>query len=47
MTYANLNRYQPGDKINITRGKKFRNVNAPLFAKPKNGVSNPGCAVSG
>ena len=35
MSNAHLNRYQPGDKINITRGKKFRDVIAPLFVKPK------------
>jgi len=34
LTNAHLTRYQPGDNINITRGKKFRNVIAPLFAKP-------------
>ena len=32
---AHSTRYQPGDNINITQGKKFRDVNVPLFAKPK------------
>jgi len=35
MANDHLNRYQPGDNINITRRKKFRDVIAPLFAKPK------------
>ena len=35
LTNANLNRYKAGDYINVTRGKKFREVIAPLFAKPK------------
>jgi len=35
MANAHLNRHHPGDNINITRGKKFRDVIAPLFAKPK------------
>jgi len=35
LTNAHFNRYQPGDKINITRGKRFHDVIAPLFAKPK------------
>jgi len=35
LTNAHLTRYQIGDNINITRGKKFREVIAPLFAKPK------------
>jgi len=32
---AHLTRYQSGDNINITRGKIFGEVIAPLFAKPK------------
>jgi len=40
-TNAHFNRYQPGDYINIMRGKKFRDAIAPLFAKPKGRVSNP------
>ena len=35
MINTHLNRYQPGDNINITRGKKFRDFIARLFAKPK------------
>ena len=35
MTNAHLNRYQPSDNIATTRGKKFRDVIAPLFAKPE------------
>ena len=38
LTNAHLNRYQPGDNINITRGKKFRDAIAPLFAKPRDGA---------
>jgi len=34
MTYAHLTQYQPDGNINITRGKKFRDSIAPLFAKP-------------
>jgi len=34
MTNAHLNTYNPGDNINVTRGKKFRDIIAPLFAKP-------------
>ena len=42
MSNAHLTRYQPGDNINTTRGKKFREVIAPLFAKPKGrGVESP------
>jgi len=33
MTNAHLTRYKPADNINITRGKKFRGVIAPVFAK--------------
>jgi len=35
MTNLHLTRYQPDGKINITLGKIFRNVIAPLFTKPK------------
>jgi len=35
MANAHLNKYQHGDNINITLGKKFRDVIAPLLAKPK------------
>ena len=35
MTNAHLTKYQPGGNINITRGKKFRDIIAPLFANPK------------
>jgi len=35
MTNALLNIYQRGVNINITRGKKFRDIIAPLFAKQK------------
>ena len=42
LTNAHLTRYQPGDNFNITRGKKFRDIIAPLFAKPKGGgVESP------
>jgi len=34
MNNTHLNIYQPGDNINITPGKTFRDVVAPLFAKP-------------
>ena len=34
-TNLHLTRYQPDGKINIKRGNKFRDVIAPLFAKPK------------
>jgi len=35
MNNAHLTQYQPDGNINITRGKKFRDIIAPLFAKPK------------
>jgi len=35
MTNAHLTQYQPDGNIIITRGKKFREIIAPLFAKPK------------
>ena len=35
MTNAHLIQYQPDGNINITRGKKFREIIASLFAKPK------------
>jgi len=35
MTNAHLTRYQPDCNINITRGKKFREIIAHLFAKAK------------
>jgi len=35
MTNAHLNRYQPDGNINITRGKKFREIIASLFAEAK------------
>jgi len=38
LTNAHLTRYQPGDNINIKRGKEFCEVIALLFAKPKGGV---------
>jgi len=38
MTNAHLTRYQPDVNINITRGKKFRDVIATLFAKEKGRV---------
>jgi hypothetical protein len=34
-TNAHLTGYQPDDTLNITRGKNFRDVIAPLFAHPK------------
>jgi len=33
MTKDNFPKYQPDRNINITRGKKFREIIAPLFAK--------------
>jgi len=33
MNNVHLARYQPDGNINITRGKKFRDIIAPLFAK--------------
>ena len=35
MTNAHLTKYQTDGNINITRGKKFRDIIAPLFAQPK------------
>jgi len=35
MTNAHLTNYQPDGNINIKRVKKFRDIIAPLFAKPK------------
>jgi len=35
LTNSRLTRYQPRDNINITLGRKFREVIAPLFAKRK------------
>jgi len=35
MTNAHLTQNQPDGNINITRGEKFREIIAPLFAKPK------------
>ena len=35
MTNAHLTQYQPDGNINIIRGKKFRVIIGPLFAKPK------------
>jgi len=35
MANAHLTKYQPDGNINITRGKKFRDIIALLFAKPK------------
>ena len=35
MAKAHLTQYQPDGNINITRGKKFRDIIAPLFAEPK------------
>jgi len=34
-TNAHLTKYQPEGNINIKRGKKFRDIIEPLFAKPK------------
>jgi len=43
MTNAHLTQYQPDGNINITR-KKFREIIAPLFAKPKGrGVESSLC----
>ena len=47
MTNAHLAQYQPDGNINITRGKKFRGIIAPLFAKPKVRGPNPRYAASG
>jgi len=35
MTNAHFTQHQPDGNINITRGKTFRDIIAPLFAKPK------------
>jgi len=35
MTNAHLTKYQHDGNINITRGKKFRDIIAPLFEKAK------------
>jgi len=35
MTNAHLTQYEPDGNIHITRGKKFRDIIASLFAKPK------------
>jgi len=35
MTNAHFTKYQPDGNINITRGKKIRDIIKPLFAKPK------------
>jgi len=35
LTNAHLAEYHPGDVINVSRGKKFREIIAPLFARPK------------
>jgi len=35
MTNAHLTQYQSECNISITRGKKFREIIAPLFAKPE------------
>jgi len=35
MTNAYLTQYEPVGNINITRGKKIRDIIAPLFPKPK------------
>jgi hypothetical protein len=47
LTNANLEGYQPGGVINVGRGKKFREIIAQLFAKPKAWGSNQGYAVHG
>ena len=35
MTNAHLTKYQPDGNNNISRGKKFLDIIAPLFAHPK------------
>jgi len=35
MNNSHLTQYQPDGNINISRGKKFREIIAPFFAKPK------------
>ena len=35
MTNAHLEGYQPGGVMNVTGGKKFHEIIAPLFAKSK------------
>ena len=35
LTNAHLDGYQPGGVINVSRGKKFREIIALLFARPK------------
>jgi len=47
MTNSHLTQYQPDGNINITRGKKFREIIAPLFAKRGDVGSNPRYVASG
>ena len=35
LTNAHLEGYQPGGVLNVSRGKKLREIIAPLFARPK------------
>jgi len=35
LTNAHLEGYDPAGAINVGRGKKFREIIAPLFARPK------------
>jgi len=47
MANAHLNRYQAGDNISMTRGKKFRDVIAPTLRNWRDGVPNQRYVVSG
>ena len=44
-TNAHLHGYQPGGVIIVSRGKKFREIIAPVSRGPKSEVSNRGYAV--
>ena len=47
LTNTHLQIYQPGGVINVSRGKKFREIIAPLSLGPKPEMSNHGYAVHG
>jgi hypothetical protein len=44
-TNAHLHGYQPGGVINVSRGKNFREIIAPVSRGPKSEASNRGYAV--
>jgi len=47
MNNAHLEGYQPGGVINVSGGKKFREIIAPFLRGPKAEVSNLGYNVHG